>query len=251
MAADVGLLAVVGAAYQGFEDPASFSGLEDVLRYRDGLLERSREQAAFVAARMPGRRVLELGCGNGRLLVELARRGETSTALGVDIATSRIGFARRWAQDEDLRGVRFEAADAFSMDLEPSGYDAAVCITGALGYFGAVEGGLDGMSSRRMAGALAPGGLLVVELYPHPVERRLLNATGGDVRMWQELPPEDPWRFYLSELQMERRQLSTAAPQDVHPPRDRRGRHRTGGAPAPLRARVAEGTAHGGGFRDY
>jgi hypothetical protein len=28
----------------------------------------------------------------------------------------------------------------------------------------------------------------------------LLEATGGTAQVWRELPHEDPWRFYLSEL---------------------------------------------------
>jgi hypothetical protein len=47
---------------------------------------------------------------------------------------------------------------------------------------------------------LRPGGLLVLELYPHPSWRRMLAVTGGELRLWSELPSEDPWRFYLSHL---------------------------------------------------
>jgi hypothetical protein len=38
----------------------------------------------------------------------------------------------------------------------------------------------------------------------HPEYRRLLEATDGEVRIWQELPSEDPWRFYLSRLEIDR-----------------------------------------------
>jgi len=79
--------------------------------------------------------VLEVGCGNGRLLVELARRGAVETALGIDVARSRIGFARRWAADESCHGVAFEAGDALTYGLPSDAFDAVVVFTGTFGYF--------------------------------------------------------------------------------------------------------------------
>src|SRR5262249_28791007 len=32
---------------------------------------------------------------------------------------------------------------------------------------------------------------------------RLLEAAGGEVRTWKELPAADPWRFYLSALTLD------------------------------------------------
>lgn len=196
-------LATVAAAYDDLEAPGSFPDRAALEAYRDGLLKTSRPQAELLAGLLgPGARVLEIGCGNGRLLVELARREALAAGRGVDVSRSRIAFAREWTAELELSGLAFEAADALDVELEPESFDAAVCITGALGYFGAAEPRLDGRLLARLAGALTSGGLLCVELYPHRHERRLLEAAGGHVRTWRELPAEDPWRFYLSELSL-------------------------------------------------
>ena len=184
-------LADIAAAYEGLEAPESFPDRAALERYREALLALSAPQADLLGACGP--RVLEIGCGNGRLLIELARRGVITSGLGVDVSASRIAFANEWAAELGFDGLEFRAEDALT--LEPGEFDTAVCITGALGYFGAATPRLDGELLAMMRRA-APR--VVLELYPHPRERALLEAAGGALNTWKELGPDDPWRFYLS-----------------------------------------------------
>jgi SAM-dependent methyltransferase len=188
------------AAYEGLE--ASFSTDAERDNYRAALLERSGPQADFVAARVVDGSVLEVGCGNGRLLVQLALRGQLGTGHGVDRAQSRIRFAREWAQDLRLERLRFEAADALELSLEPSSLDAVICITGTFAYFDPFADGSAAALAQRWRRALRPDGWLVLELYPHPELIPLLEVAHGEIRLWRELEPSDPWRYYLSHLQL-------------------------------------------------
>jgi SAM-dependent methyltransferase len=200
------LLAEVAAAYRGLEDPAGFPDRNALERYRSGLLARTGEQAAFLLDRLERPlRVVEAACGNGRLLVELARRGALAEGHGFDIAASRIAFARQWADDLGLSGLSFDVQDAVSVALPVGRFDAAACITGSLAYFDPAEAGLAGAVLSRLRAALATDGLLVLELYPHPRERAVLEAGGGEARLWRELPDDDPWRFYLSHFAFDAR----------------------------------------------
>src|SRR3954470_20013556 len=114
------LLAEVASAYEGLEDPAAFPDADALERYRAGLLERTAEQADFIAGRLDGpARVVEAACGNGRLLIELARRGALGEGVGFDIARSRIAFARRWASDLGLGSIAFSDEDALRVELAP------------------------------------------------------------------------------------------------------------------------------------
>lgn len=198
------VLGDVASAYEGLEDSASFRDPAAVAAYRASLLERSAPQADFLAGWMSGpARVLELACGNGRLLVELARRGLVADGEGWDIAASRIAFARTWAADAGHDDLQFEAADLLARDAAPAAFDLALCITGALAYFEPAEDGLGLHVLRRLHDTLTPGGTVVLELYPHPSYRPLLAATGGHARIWHELDAGDPWRFYLSDLRLD------------------------------------------------
>jgi SAM-dependent methyltransferase len=197
------ILDEVARAYAGLEGAASFRDPDAIERYRASLLRRSTGQAAFLSRRLrPPARALELACGNGRLLIELARRGVLGSATGTDIAASRIAFASSWAEDLGLPSLRFATEDLLATRASGD-CDLTLCITGALGYFEPAEPGLGLQVASRLHDALAPGGLTCVELYPHPGYQRLLKATGGEARVWQELDQEDPWRFYLSDLRLD------------------------------------------------
>ena len=192
----------LAAAYDGLE--AAFADADALERYRVSMLERTTAQADFLAPRLAGGDALEIGSGNGRLLIELARRGAIRTGLGIDVARSRIEFARAWAADLGLSAVRFDVADALTHDLGRARFDAALCITGAFGYFEPLQEGAGAALAHRFAAALRPGGLLCLELYPHPEYVRLLEHASAELQLWRELPPDDPWRFYLSRLLLNR-----------------------------------------------
>src|SRR5688572_16014470 len=75
-------------------------------------------EAAFVADLLePGARVLDAGCGTGRVAVELARRGFDVT--GADNDPSMLEVARR------SDGVRWHDADLAALDL-PERFDLVV-----------------------------------------------------------------------------------------------------------------------------
>lgn len=194
----------LAAAYEGLE-----TGLGDaaaVAAYREAALARHAPDAAFLATRLaPGAQVLEIGCGNGSLLIDLARRGALAGGLGIDLARSRIAFATEWAADEpEASGLRFAAGDALTADLGTEPHDAVLCLTGTFAYFDAFRPGAGEELLGRAVAALAPGGLLALELYPHRRARRLLEASDDRrVRLWRELEEGDPWRFYLSDLTLD------------------------------------------------
>ena len=192
----------LASAYEGLE--GSFADRGELESYRASMLERTAPQADFLAPVLPDQaHVLEVGCGNGRLLIELGRREAVGEGLGIDLARSRIVFAQEWSEELGLTNLSFEAGDVFERDYELESYSAAVCITGAFAYFEPVapRSGLGLL--RILHDALEPGGLLVLELYPHPKERALLEVTGGEARIWRELDPDDPWRYYLSDYRLE------------------------------------------------
>jgi SAM-dependent methyltransferase len=190
------------AAYEGLENPESFRDADAQADYRDAMLERSRPQADRIDVLNGRGRVLEVACGNGRLLVELAQRGLAQSGLGIDIAHSRIEFAKRWAEDAGHGSLDFRADDIFAVEIPAASFDVAVCITGAFAYFEPVRAGAARQLLETMRAALVPNGLLVMELYQHPREVGLVRAAGGDLCMWKELPEPDPWRYYLSRYEL-------------------------------------------------
>ena len=121
-----------------------------LLRYDHQLLSRWFE---------PPGRLLDLGCGTGRSLVEFGRRGfEVS---GLDLSPRMLEIARakcRAAGLGEVQLVEGSIADLPLDRLDPP-YDYAICLFATLGY---VQGHRNRLRAVRQAGSiLTPGGQYV------------------------------------------------------------------------------------------
>ena len=125
-------------------------GYDEAFRALAAAGEDVHGEAAYVDALLPaGARVLDAGCGTGRVAVELARRGHH--VLGVDSDTSMLGVART------RPGPRWLAADLAALAL-PDRFDLVVA-AGTVMVF--LEPASEPGVVAGLARHLAPGGLLV------------------------------------------------------------------------------------------
>ena len=107
-------------------------------------------EVAYVAALVPpGSRVLDAGCGTGRVAVELAGRGYD--VVGADNDDSMLSVARRHAT------VRWVHADLATLDLGEQ-YDLVVAVGNVLVF---LAEGSEPEVVRRLTAHVRPGGLLV------------------------------------------------------------------------------------------
>jgi demethylmenaquinone methyltransferase/2-methoxy-6-polyprenyl-1,4-benzoquinol methylase/ArsR family transcriptional regulator len=128
--------------------------------------EAEVEAAIFAAAlERPARwgRLLDVGCGAGRMLELLAPRAET--AIGVDLSPAMLGVARAQLEKAGLRNVQWRQGDIYALPVEADTVDFAI-LHQVLHYLDNPARAL-----REAARALAPGGrLLVVDFAPHRCE---------------------------------------------------------------------------------
>lgn len=107
-------------------------------------------EAAYVAALLPpGARVLDAGCGTGRVAVELANRGYQVT--GVDNDISMLAVARTHDQ------IRWLEADLATLELGER-FDLVVAAGNVVVF---LAPGSEPRVLARLAAHLEPGGLLV------------------------------------------------------------------------------------------
>jgi 2-polyprenyl-3-methyl-5-hydroxy-6-metoxy-1,4-benzoquinol methylase len=71
-----------------------------------------------------GRRVLEMGCGEGRLTVGIAADG--ARVLAFDPSAEAIAEARRTLPAELASRVEYRAASAQAVEIEPHSFDLVV-----------------------------------------------------------------------------------------------------------------------------
>jgi ubiquinone/menaquinone biosynthesis C-methylase UbiE len=84
-------------------------------------------EAAAIAAlvALEGKRVLEVGCGKGRLTTLAAARA--SSVYAFDPSVENVAAARAALTSEQSRRVRFAVHDAEALDVARERFDIALC----------------------------------------------------------------------------------------------------------------------------
>jgi SAM-dependent methyltransferase len=112
-------------------------------------------EARFCTALVePGARILDAGCGTGRIAIELVRRGYS--CVGLDVDASMLAEAERAAPD--IRWVRADLADPTVTLTAGDPFDLVLCAGNVVPL---VASGSEATAVATMARQLRSGGLLV------------------------------------------------------------------------------------------
>ncbi len=150
---------------------------------RQSLIERCVDFICSALEIGSGSRVLDVGCGTGRLGLALTKRGCLVT--GVDSSAYMIDRCQRLAADEPRFTVQRLDFRKMSFGEE---FEAVLCWSNTLGY-GTREDDAEAIS--RMVAALIPGGRILIDLHNLAWYR---NSVLG--RTWRETEGQ----FILSDM---------------------------------------------------
>jgi SAM-dependent methyltransferase len=109
----------------------------------------------------PGDRVLDIGCGTGQSTREAARAAVAGSALGVDLSAGALQLARRLSDEEGLRNVSYQQADAQVHRFPSAHFDLGISRFGTMFFAGPVE------AFTNIGRALRPGARLVLLVWQH------------------------------------------------------------------------------------
>lgn len=126
------------------------------------------------------RRIVDLGCGAGEVLLRLLAANDHATGVGIDLSADEISRAGAAAAKRNLADrAEFVVGDAAATATEPA--DLLVSL-GSYQAFGDVAAAASALHTRT-----APGGraLLGVEFWAHPPSREQLAA------MWEGTTTDD------------------------------------------------------------
>ncbi len=126
-------------------------------------------------------RVLDIGCGEGKVTAELARRAPRGEVVGVDSSPDMIEKAR--SAFAGVAGLSFRVMDARSLSFE-AGFDVA--FSNAALHWIKDHGGL----LRGVARSLRRGGRLLFQMGGRGNGEEVFSEAGGMIR-------EDRWRSYF------------------------------------------------------
>lgn len=169
------------------------------------LLERDEEDLAPLARfdrellqqwLTPPARVADLGCGTGRLALDLARRG--FEVVAIDLSSSRLArLASRIEPGSRLLPVRSNLCEQGI--LRPSSFDAALLMYSTLGMVRGRRARVDVL--RRALSALRPNGRLILHahsfwanLHPSSLGPRIQRA-GWPSSGWLDRLGDSPTRY--------------------------------------------------------
>ena len=141
-------------------------------------------------------RVLDVGCGNGQSTRDAARVATNGSALGVDLSSQMLAFARKTAAAEGLANVEFRHADAQIHAFEPAAFDVVISRMGSM-FFGDPIAAFTNLHR-----ALRPEGRLTLLTWQGVTDNewmtefRAAQAGGRDLPM---PPPDAPGPFALAD----------------------------------------------------
>lgn len=150
----------------------------------DGLAARTRpEWEALILHDLaellsPGSRILDVGCGYGRIAVPLALAGHRVS--GLDLSETMIRAAQTGAEAAGVP-IAFVVGSMTEMPYADSSFDSVLCLWSA--FHELLHETEQEQALREMWRVLAPGGLAIVEgaLYTPPTEHEILaGERAGD-----------------------------------------------------------------------
>jgi SAM-dependent methyltransferase len=131
-----------------------------------------------------GGRVLELGCGTGRVALHLAARGHDVTGIEPEAALAEAARARAATQGLNLRVIE---ADARELALGET-FELVLAPMQLMQLLGGLEGRAQALAAVRRH--LAAGGL-----FASAVVEGQLTANFGDANLLPDVREEDGWIF--------------------------------------------------------
>jgi trans-aconitate 2-methyltransferase len=149
-----------------------------------GLQQAMASEVLALLKLQGSKRVLDVGCGNGKVTAEIASRVPNGTVLGVDSSADMIASARREFGPEVRPNLRFEVADARQLPFRHE-FDLVVSFN-ALHWVPEQEQAL-----RSIRSALKSAGRAQLRLVPTGERKSLENVI-------EETRLSPPWARYFN-----------------------------------------------------
>jgi SAM-dependent methyltransferase len=183
----------------------------DNAEYFDRSIAPYHDRLLAAAAIGERHHVLDVGCGTGQTTRDAARAASAGSALGVDLSSRMLDYARRRATEEGVTNVTFAQADAQIHRFESGAYDVAISRTGAM-FFGDHV-----VAFSNIGRALRSGGRLLLVTWQPLAGNEWIREISEALAAGRDLPtpPPDAGPFSLSDPDRVRALLTAAGLTDV------------------------------------
>jgi trans-aconitate 2-methyltransferase len=163
---------------------------------RSSLQEAMAQEVLALLDLKDSERILDVGCGDGKITAQIASRVPRGSVVGVDPSGDMIGFAQSHFGPATLPNLRFELADARSLPFQDA-FDLVVSFN-ALHWIPEQDAALSSIHS-----ALISGGKAQLRLVPAGARKSLENIVEETRRTskWSGYFPDfhDPYLHLTSD----------------------------------------------------
>lgn len=147
-----------------------------------------------IAAPQPGERVIDIGCGSGTTVLELAVRvGPSGYVLGADISKQSVEKARQRIADAGIRQADATLSDVSTHTFAPNSFDLAFSRFGVMFFSDPIA------TFANLHSAMKPSGRLALAVFRTQQENGWQAAPVAAVRHLLPLTtppgPEEPGQF--------------------------------------------------------
>ncbi len=179
----------------------------------DTSIEPHHARLMAAAAIVPGERVLDVGCGNGRTNRDAARAaGAGGSVLAVDLSGPMLARARQSAEAEGLTTIRFEQGDAQVYPFPAGSFDVAMSRFGVMFFADPVA------AFTNIGLGLRPGGRLAILVWQPLAANEWMTAMRQALAVGRDLPvppPGAPGPFGLADPDFASSVLKSAGFADI------------------------------------
>jgi len=165
---------VLMPSYDYYDDKLSAERLRRVYEIATLRLRQYLDaEVAFVLEHLqPGDAVLELGCGNGRIIPALAEKA--GKVVGIDTSEASLEMARQLLRD--IHNCELVRMDAAALEFADGAFDVVVCIQNGISAFHVNQKQLIGEAVR----VCRPGGIVLFSSYSDRFWEHRLELQAGE-----------------------------------------------------------------------
>jgi SAM-dependent methyltransferase len=189
-------------AYDGVEDLSRFSEVS-FKSYCNTKLASCDKYIKFIRDNFPNKRlrVLEIGSGNGKLLLRLEKEGLLEYGVGFELSKSRCIFAEKFSKYLDSKIVKFYNKDYVVTELQNEKFDLIIGIDVVINMIGAISPQHINLVFDKAIKQLTSDGILLLEYMSLNREINFINnSENGFYRTWKSFATSDPFKYGLDEV---------------------------------------------------
>lgn len=201
------------ASYDNVEKLQLSFDEERLKEYCNLKMETAKENADFIQEHLYRNKkisVCEIGCGNGKLLFELKKRGIVDYAVGYEVSNTRCKMAEKFQEilfgggnKEDKYKILIHNQNFLESNKNEKKFDVIIMVDIVLQIISPLYEEAFDDTIKWLKQNLNECGIVFLEIADYSDELHRISEKNKIITEWQEFPEGDPYKYMLSKMDMD------------------------------------------------